>query len=46
MKAKKPKKRATKYEKKLAVDLSFEDLVKLSVAPSNKGALPTKGKKR
>jgi hypothetical protein len=37
MKAKKPnkpKKRAKKYEQKLAVNLSFEELVAVSLAPS------------
>jgi hypothetical protein len=36
MKEKKPKKRASKYEKKLTVDLSFGELVKLSVSPAPK----------
>ena len=39
-KNKKPKKRASKYEDKLAVNLSFEELIAVSLAKP-----PTKGKK-
>ncbi len=40
IKAKKPKKRATKYEEKLTINGSFEDLVKELVIPKT----PTKKK--
>ena len=46
MKEKKPKKRADKYEKKLVVDMSFEELMKLSVSPSPTKVLPEKKDKK
>lgn len=41
---KKPKKRAKKYEEKLAVNLSFEELIAVSLAPPKSLPLSKKTK--
>ena len=43
-KPKKPKKRADKYEKKLSVNLTFEELIAVSLSPSKIKSPPKKGK--
>lgn len=44
MKEKKPKKRDDKYEKKLAVNLTFEELIAVSLSPSKTKPISKKGK--
>jgi hypothetical protein len=44
--AKSPKKRASKYDKKLAINGSFEDVIKVSVQPNKPTEKPKKQAKK
>lgn len=44
--AKTPKKRASKYDKKLAINGSFADVIKVSVTPAKPNEEPKKAAKK